>query len=211
MILAINIIISVLAAYLIGALPTSYIMARIFKGVDIRDHGSGNVGATNVLRVVGRLPALITLIIDIAKGAAVVTLVAPYGHQFLPELDYEFYRILLGFCAITGHIWTVFLRFKGGKGVATTIGVLATLAPSIFIPSIIIWLAVFMITQYVSVASLAFGIAFPLFSIILNRSIYMVIFAVTLCILNSYKHRSNIKRLIRGEEPKTILRNVGDV
>jgi glycerol-3-phosphate acyltransferase PlsY len=111
----------------------------------------------------------------------------------------------LGFAAIAGHIWTVFLKFKGGKGVATTIGVVATLAPGVFIPAALVWLVVFSLTSYVSVASISFGIALPIFSILFNRSIYLTCFVITLCFINSYKHRENIRRLIRGEESKTTL------
>ena len=199
------VLISIISAYLLGSIPTSFILTKIFAGTDIRKQGSGNVGATNVLRVVGKLPALATLTIDIAKGALAVTYLARISYPFISDMNYELLRILLGFSAIVGHIWTVFLNFKGGKGVATTIGVLAVLAPSIFIPSILVWVAVFMVANYVSIASLAFGISLPIFAVILNKSIYLIIFSVTLCIINSYKHRSNIQRLIRGEESKTRL------
>lgn len=203
-------VISITAAYLLGAIPTSFLMAKYLKGVDIRREGSGNAGATNVLRIVGKLPALATLIIDIAKGVIAVTLLADCSYPFTGGSDYELYRILLGASAIGGHIWPIFLGFRGGKGVATTIGVVATLAPAIFFPAIAVWLAIFIFTNYVSVASLGFGISLPIFSIILNRSIYMTIFAITLCMINTYKHRGNVKRLIRGEEPKTrLIKNQG--
>ncbi len=200
-----GLLISVIAAYLLGSIPTSFILTRLFAGTDIRAHGSGNVGATNVLRVVGKLPALATLIIDISKGVLAVTLLAQASYPFIKDIDYELARILLGLSAISGHIWTIFLKFKGGKGVATTIGVLAVLAPSIFIPSILVWLAVFVATNFVSTASLSFGLALPIFALIESKSVYLIIFSVTLCFINSYKHRANILRLIRGEEPKTYI------
>jgi glycerol-3-phosphate acyltransferase PlsY len=200
-------LIAALLSYLVGSIPTSYIMARLLKGVDIRAHGSGNVGATNVFRVVGKLPALVTLIIDIAKGVFVVTVLASLAHEFAKSIDYEFTRILLGFSAIAGHIWTVFLKFKGGKGVATTIGVLAVIAPQIFFPSLAVWLIIFSFTNYVSLASIGFGISLALMSAIFSSSLFMTIFAVTLCFINTYKHKENIRRLIRHGEPKThILR-----
>ena len=197
--------VSILAAYLLGSIPSSFILTKLFKGVDIRQHGSGNVGATNALRVAGKLPALIALIIDISKGIIAVTLLASLSYPYVSGIDYEFYRILLGFSAIVGHIWTVFLNFKGGKGVATTIGVLATLGPGIFLPSLFVWILIFSITHYVSVASIAFGVALSIFSVVFNKSIYMTIFAVTLCFISIYKHKDNIKRLVRQEETKTYI------
>ncbi len=198
-------IFAVLSAYLIGSIPTGFLIARIFKGADIRSAGSKNVGATNVYRVAGKLPGFLTLLIDIGKGALVVTLVANFYYSFIQELDYDFYRVLIGLAAICGHIWPVFLKFKGGKGVATTIGVTSFLAPIELTLSLLVWLIVFIPTNYVSLGSIAFGISLPIFSIIFNQSIYIVLFCVTLCILNTYKHRENIIRLLKGEENKTIL------
>jgi len=173
--------------------------------VDIRSAGSKNVGATNVYRVAGKLPGLLTLLIDMGKGALAVTLVANFYYSFMQRLDYDFYRALIGLTAICGHIWSIFLKFKGGKGVATTIGVASFLVPIELVLSLLIWLTVFIPTNYVSLGSIAFGVSLPIFSIIFNQSIYIVIFCVTICILNSYKHKDNIKRLLNGEENKTIL------
>lgn len=197
---------SILSSYLIGSVPTSYIMAKLSRGVDIRREGSGNVGATNVLRVVGRVPALIVLILDIGKGVIAVTLLANLFSPFLGGwIDRDLFRVVMGLSVITGHVWTVFLKFKGGKGVATTVGVVASLAPSVFMPSLLVWIIIFVFTNYVSLASLAFGVALPVFSLILNKSIYLTFFSVTICILLSYKHVSNIRRLLKGEENKTII------
>jgi len=198
-------IIAVVLSYLIGAIPTGYLMAKIFKGIDIRQFGSSNVGATNVYRVVGKLPGFATLVLDALKGVLVVAVIAGYTYSFVDILDYDFYRSLLGLIAICGHIWPVFLGFKGGKGVATTIGVLSIIAPVPLILSLLIWLVIFSLTNYVSLASIIFGIFLPVFSVILNESLYITLLAVTICIINSYKHSSNIKRLLKGEENKTIL------
>lgn len=196
---------SVISAYLIGSIPTSFILAKLTKGIDIRDFGSGNVGATNVFRVVGKMPALIALIVDVAKGALVVTLVADYFYSFVGTIDSESYRAVLGFTAICGHIWPVFLGFKGGKGVATTIGVVSVIAPTVFLLAGAVWLLVFSFTSYVSLASLSLGVALPVFAVILNKPFSVVIFAVAICAINSYKHKENIKRLVNGEEMKTII------
>src|SRR3989338_5104487 len=119
MLLAISLVLS----YLIGSIPTSYIFAKALKGIDIRQFGSGNVGATNTYRVVGKLPGLLVLIIDILKGLICVALVAKLFLRLGVTIEPTTYGMILGFMAIVGHIWSVFLGFKGGKGVATSAGV----------------------------------------------------------------------------------------
>jgi len=198
-------ILSVGAAYLLGAIPTGYLVAKTFKGIDIRQFGSSNVGATNVYRVTGKFPGLLTLILDILKGAIAASVLADFSYRFTNEIDYEFYRSLLGLTAICGHVWPVFLKFKGGKGVATTIGVMAVISPVSLALSLAVWVVLFAATNYVSVGSLAFGISLPIFNALLNRSVYVILLAVTICILNTYKHRSNIKRLLNREENKTFI------
>lgn len=196
---------SVISAYLVGSIPTGFIMAKIFKGIDIRQVGSSNVGATNVLRTVGKLPALITLLIDMLKGVFAVTVIANFFYSFNIDFLFEFYQPFLGLVAICGHIWTIFLRFKGGKGVATMIGVMVVISPSVFLVSGAIWLLVFTMSSYVSLASLAMGLALPISAVVMNKSIYLIIFNVTICALISYKHKDNIKRLLKKEEHKTII------
>lgn len=198
-------ILSCLTAYLIGSIPTGFLMTKIFVGADIRSAGSKNVGATNVYRVAGKLPGLLTLIIDIVKGIIVVTLVTEFFYRYLPDIDYIFYKTFLGLIAILGHIYSVFLKFKGGKGVATTIGVTAAIAPLVLLVSLAVWLIVFIPTNYVSLGSLAFGIALPISALVFDQPFYVVIFCVILCILNTYKHKDNIKRLLKREENKTII------
>lgn len=196
---------AIVAAYIVGAIPTGFLMTKIFAGVDIRGAGSKNVGATNVYRVAGKLPGILTLIIDIAKGVFAVAIVAPMFYVYLQDLDYIFFKTLLGLIAICGHIWSVFLRFKGGKGVATTIGVTGILAPIPLALSLLVWLAVFIPTNYVSLGSLFFGLTLPIFSLAFDGPIYVTIFCVIICLLNTYKHKDNIARLIKGQENKTVL------
>jgi acyl phosphate:glycerol-3-phosphate acyltransferase len=198
-------LLAIVTAYLLGAIPTGFLMTKIFAGVDIRSAGSKNVGATNVYRVAGKLPGFITLLIDIGKGVLVVTLIANFYYSFTQDIDQIFFTALLGLIAIFGHIWPVFLKFKGGKGVATTIGVTAILAPVPLAVSLLIWLAVFIPTNYVSLGSLAFGISLPVCAAILNEPFYIVVFCVIICLLNTYKHKDNIKRLLKKEENKTAL------
>lgn len=205
MLSALIFILAVITAYLMGSIPTGFLMARIFKGVDIRVAGSKNVGATNVYRVAGKLPGLLTLIIDILKGVVAVTIMSGAYYALLQDLDYIFFRTLMGLSAIFGHVWSVFLRFRGGKGVATTIGVAGILAPLPLALSLMVWLAVFIPTNYVSLGSLVFGIALPILSLAFNEPFYVVMFGVIICVLNTYKHRENITRLLKGLENKTIL------
>jgi len=196
---------SIILAYLIGSFPTSFLLARIFKGIDIRKVGSGNAGATNVLRSVGKLPALITLVVDILKGTIVVTLVAGYFYSFDIDMRYDAYRGLMGLVVVCGHVWSVFLKFKGGKGVATTLGVAIGLTPFALIPSAFIWLVVFYITNFVSLASIMALLLFPAVTCILKYSFYTILSSVVICSLSIYKHNDNIRRLVRGEEKKTHI------
>jgi glycerol-3-phosphate acyltransferase PlsY len=191
-------IISCLTAYLIGSVPTGFLMTKIFAGADIRSAGSGNVGATNVYRVAGKVPGALTLIIDIAKGVFVVTLMADFFYRYLPDVDFIFYKTLLGLIVILGHIYSVFLKFKGGKGVATTIGVMAAIAPLVLLVSLAAWLVVFIPTKY-------FGMALPISALIFDQPFYIVIFCVILCMINTYKHKDNIRRLLKREENRTII------
>ena len=197
--------ISIVLGYLIGSFPTSFIMARAVKGIDIRQVGSKNAGATNVLRSVGKLPALITLIVDIVKGIFVVTIVANFLYPYIENLDYDFYRSFLGLAAVCGHIWPVWLRFKGGKGVATTLGVAIGLAPVVLLPSLVIWIVIFFTTNYVSLASILALVAFPVIAIAFSQSFYLVLISAVICSVSIFKHRSNIRRLLKGQENKTIL------
>lgn len=198
-------ILSVIVSYIIGSFPTSFIIARALKGIDIREVGSKNAGATNVLRTTGKVPALITLIVDMLKGVLVVTLVSGFFYRFLPEIELDFYRPFLGFVAVAGHIWSIFLGFRGGKGVATTLGVGIVIAPSVLLPSLGIWLVIFLLTSYVSLASILTLIAFPIIAAASNYPFYTVIFSVLICAMVIYKHKENIKRLVAGAENKTVI------
>jgi glycerol-3-phosphate acyltransferase PlsY len=198
-------VVSALAAYLTGSFPASFLMAKAFKGIDIRSVGSGNAGATNVMRSVGKLPAVITLIADVAKGIIVVTFMANFFYAYIENIDYDFYRSFLGLVAVCGHIWPVWLNFKGGKGVATTLGVAIGLAPVVLLPSLAVWFVTFFTTNYVSLASILALITFPITAIAFGQSMYLVLVSCVICSISILKHRANITRLIKGEENKTIL------
>jgi glycerol-3-phosphate acyltransferase PlsY len=200
----IYILLAVFAAYLIGAVPTGFIFAKAIKGIDIRQHGSGNVGATNVFRILGKGPGIAVFVVDFSKGLLAVTVIPLVFKQLFPgmsTLNGGLY-LILGAAAIAGHIWTVFLNFKGGKGVATTAGVMAGLAPLLMLAGLIIWAVAFSIWRYVSLASILAAISLPTLAAITGKDIYFVFFCSVLCIVGIYSHRSNIKRLLNGTEKK---------
>ncbi|WP_394174098.1 glycerol-3-phosphate 1-O-acyltransferase PlsY [Guptibacillus hwajinpoensis] len=185
-----------IAAYLLGSVSFSYLIARIVKKIDIRDHGSGNAGATNTLRVLGTGPAIAVLSLDVVKGILAVWL----GYWFSSEPIVPF---LAGICAIIGHNWPVYFGFRGGKGVATTIGVFATLA---FLPSLyagIIAIISIFITRFVSLGSLIFVVLTPAFIFLLGGYPASYIWLGTiLAVVSVWRHRTNVKRLVSGTESK---------
>jgi len=192
----------ILTSYLIGAIPFSYILGKCLKGIDIREHGSGNVGATNLMRSAGKVPGVIALFLDALKGFVAVTFVAGFFYKpgILPNV--ELFRITLGFAAVTGHIWTVFLKFKGGKGVATVIGVFIGLAPLAIVVGVFIWGLSAAMFRYVSLSSIVMAVSLPVIMFILHTPKEYILFACLLCVFIIYKHRTNISRLINGTEYK---------
>ncbi|MFH1837694.1 MAG: glycerol-3-phosphate 1-O-acyltransferase PlsY [Candidatus Omnitrophota bacterium] len=200
-------IVFTLAAYLIGSIPTAYIFGKVLKGIDIREYGSGNVGATNVFRTVGKLPGIAVLILDAVKGTAAVVLLPMILKEIAPNaeiLKYDYFYVSLGSAVIAGHIWTCFLKFKGGKGVATTAGVMGGLAPGLLGSCLIVWLIIFGIYRIVSLSSISSAVAMPIFSLIAGKSIEFILFTTLICIVGIYAHRANIRRLIQGTEKKIV-------
>jgi glycerol-3-phosphate acyltransferase PlsY len=193
---------AVALSYIIGSIPTSYIFGRAIKGIDIRKHGSGNVGATNLIRTVGKVPGITALILDVIKGIIPPTLIAELFYKPGLLIDKPLFKVILGLCVVSGHIWTIFLRFKGGKGVATTIGVFIGLAPLATAIGLIIWVVVVLIFRYVSLASIAMAISLPIIIIIGNNPPPYIILSVILLLFIIYKHIPNIKRIIEGREYK---------
>lgn len=194
--------------YLLGSVPSAYLVGRAVKGIDIRQHGSGNVGAANVFRVVGKKWGMVVLIADLVKGLSASAVVAPLFYKMGNPLSGEVFRFWLGFASIAGHNWTLFLRFKGGKGVATSAGVFLSLLPKAALCAFLVWIAVVLMLRYVSVASMTAAFSFPLWLWVFYRghSDFRFFFFTTLTIagLTVLMHRSNIKRLLQGKEPKVI-------
>lgn len=194
----------ILLAYLAGATPFGYIAGRM-RGIDLRQHGSGNIGATNAIRVLGKPIGIAVFLCDAIKGCLPVYIA-------LRVSDSSFIHIATAMAAILGHTYTFWLRFKGGKGVATTTGALLPILPWTLLAALITWIVTVRITRYVSVASIAAALVVPIsitFQAWLSGRWDPVIlcFGVILCALVIWKHRSNIARLRRGEENRIIRRS----
>lgn len=198
----------ILISYLLGSIPTAYLFGRILKGIDISNFGSGNVGATNALRVLGKGPGITVLILDTLKGYVAVVFLGNIIAPNLASISDTAVRILLCLSVVLGHNWTVFLKFKGGKGMATTLGVLAGLALNvtglklIFALVILTWLAVFMITRIVSLASILAGISLPILVALFKESAILRFTSIILALFILLRHKSNLKRLFQGKEPR---------
>lgn len=199
-------LIAVVAAYLLGSIPSAVWAGKIFHGIDIREHGSGNAGATNVIRVLGWKTGVPVMIIDVAKGwiAACLPLLFSLAERESGQLTEM--QIVTGLAAITGHVYPVFAGFRGGKGVGTTFGVLLALNLLLTLSCLGVFLLVLLLTGYVSVSSMSAGIAFPvfLFTFFNTPSLPFKIFSVFIAMALIITHRKNIKRLFRGEESKFI-------
>jgi len=196
---------SFIICYLIGSIPTSFLIAKYLKGIDIREYGSGNVGATNTARVVGKLPGILVLVIDILKGLVCVTLVAKLFVKSGVNIEPATYALMLGSMAIIGHVWTIFLGFKGGKGIATSSGVIIGVAPKIFLIALAIWIIVFAWKRYVSLASIVSAVSIPVMLAAMSYPPSFVLITSIICGITIYRHYSNIKRLVRGEEGRFTL------
>ena len=199
-----HILIAVITAYILGSIPTAVWTSKIFHGIDIREHGSGNAGATNVIRVLGWKTGIPVLLIDMAKGWAATMLPVFFNLADRESALLINLQILTGITAIIGHIFPVFAGFRGGKGVATIFGVLVGINPVITLICLGVFLIVFIITGIVSVSSMTAGIAFPVFLLTLfdTPSLIFKIFSVFVAIALLITHKKNIKRLIKGEEQK---------
>lgn len=190
--------------YIIGSFPTAYVIGRKIKNIDIRQYGSGNVGTTNAFRVLGKMWGVITLITDMLKGFLPIYLVTLYMafYNERPENEENLVRLSAGLCLILGHIYTNFLGFKGGKGVATAAGFLLALTPPEMGLTIVIFIMTLLMSKMVSVASIFSALTYPLFLIIWKESRIIIIFSIIISLLIIIKHRTNIQRIISGNENK---------
>jgi len=183
------------ASYLLGSIPTGFLWAKA-RGIDIRTIGSGNIGATNVMRALGKGPGITVLLIDAAKGFVPV-FVTPL---FFPRLDRDTLQILCCVCAIAGHNWTCWLRFKGGKGVATSAGALLAFLPLPLLCGLAVWGVLFAIWRYVSLASICLAATVPLATWFITKNMSLTAFTTVLSVVVIWRHKPNIQRLLAGTE-----------
>lgn len=184
------------AAYLLGAIPTSFLVGKL-RGIDLRQHGSGNLGATNTFRVLGWKAALPVFIFDIFKGW-----LPAFLFPIIDGTPSTLWALAYGAAAIVGHVFSIYVGFKGGKGVATSAGVLIALAPLAMLAGLVVWTALVFGTGYVSLGSIVAAIIVP-FAVFLSRGTGAVLWlSIGLAVFVIFAHRANIRRLLRGEESR---------
>lgn len=184
----------IVLAYLAGSFPTSYLVGRM-RGIDLRAHGSGNLGATNTFRVLGAWAAIPVLIIDVLKGLGPATWFVTWDGTGDTRL-----AVVYGLAAIIGHVWSVFLRFRGGKGIATGAGVLLALAPVTTMVALLVWIGIVSLTRMVSAASLAAASLVPLLAWMMDQPAHTIVFCLVIAVFVWWTHRDNVRRLLAGTE-----------
>ena len=182
----------IVTAYAAGSIPFGFLLAKT-NGIDIRTQGSGNIGATNLTRTLGRKWGITCFFLDFAKGLLPVIAAAAWSDS-VPV------PVLAAGAAVAGHVWPVFLHFKGGKGMATSIGALLALAPWSVIMAVLVWGILFLLTRYVSLASLGAAVILPLSTVVVHENTITIILLTVIAVVIIARHRSNIVRLLRGEE-----------
>lgn len=197
-----NIAIVVIPSYLVGAIPASFIMGKMARGIDLREHGSGNLGAANTFRVLGRRAAVPVLLFDIGKGFFAVWYLSGFGDGTI------WFSLLAAVSVVIGHNYSVFVRFSGGKGVGTTAGAFLALAPYAVLFCVFIWIVTLLLTRIVSLASMVAAVLLPV-SVHLSNILFdadthgsVLLLSVVVAVLVIYKHRPNIQRLREGSEKK---------
>lgn len=201
------VVLMIVLSYVMGSIPTSIIAAKLLKGIDIREHGSGNAGATNAFRVLGWKTGLVVLLIDMLKGWIPTVWFAQLGADGM-GWEYTTSQMVAGISAVFGHIWTLFAGFKGGKGVGTGAGVLIGLAPVAVLICIVVFVITVAGTRYVSLGSILASLTLPLVLFARHLSggemvaVQLLVFSVFIPVLILFTHRANIGRLLRGEENK---------
>jgi len=211
-----NLLFVVIASYLVGSIPSSIIVSKLVRGIDIREHGSGNAGGSNVFRVLGWKWGITVILLDALKGALAVVIVARlYLDNFpftnlTPFDDFTLVQIICGISAVIGHIWTVFAGFRGGKGIATALGFLITLITIDMLLALLVFSVTVTFSRYISLGSLMAAVSVPvilfirenLFGVEIPGYQTILPFVIGLAVLVIYTHRKNIDRLIKGNESK---------
>jgi glycerol-3-phosphate acyltransferase PlsY len=214
-----NLLFIIVLSYLVGSIPVSIIMTKLIKGVDVRDFGSGNAGGTNASRVLGKKYGILVILLDAMKGVIAVVLISrlylgnfPFPNT-TPFDDFTLVQIIAGIAAIIGHIWTIFAGFKGGKGIATGLGVLISIVTIDLLLALGIFLTVMYISKYISLASISAAVSVPLIMIV-RENIFgvdipsyhtLLPFVIGIALLVIYTHRTNLERLLSGSENKISL------
>ena len=194
----------ILIAYVLGSIPNALWVGKTFKNIDVREHGSKNTGSTNAARVLGAKLGIFTLILDILKGALPTYLGIVLGANLLTRITGidKLDIIVIGMAAILGHTFSLFLKFKGGKAVATTLGVFLVLVPYAILILLVVFFVIFGLTKYVSLASIVSAVALPITVYLTTRHIPLTILVIIIGLLVKKRHKENIKRLINGTESK---------
>lgn len=214
-----NLLFILVLSYLVGSIPISIILTKMKKGVDIRDFGSGNAGGTNVSRVLGKKYGLLVILLDAMKGIIAVVLISRlyFGSFPFPNTtpfdDFTLVQIMAGIAAIIGHIWTIFAGFKGGKGIATGLGVLISIVTLDLILALGVFFLVVYISKYISLASISAAVSVPIIMIVRENIFSVDIpsyhnllpFVIGISLLIVYTHRGNVGRLLAGSENKFSL------
>ena len=194
-------------AYLLGSIPTSVWIGKVFYGLDVREHGSGNAGTTNTLRVLGTKAGVPVFIIDVLKAFVATSLVVFMKHLVPGTRDYINVQLMLGASAVVGHIFPIYVGFKGGKGVASLLGVVLAIVPEAGLIALGIFTVTLLVFRYVSLGSLMAGISFPILVIVVFKTTVtsLMLFSIIVAVLLLFTHQKNIQRLIRKEENKANL------
>ena len=214
-----NLLVIVVLSYLVGSIPTSILISRKVRGIDIREHGSGNAGGSNVFRVLGWKYGVLVILLDALKGALAVILIArlylgsfPFPNA-TPFDDFTLVQIIAGLAAVVGHIWTIFANFKGGKGIATALGFLITIITVDMLIAVGIFLIVVFVSRYISLGSITAAVSIPLilvareniFGVDIQSYHTILPFVIAIALLVIYTHRANLIRLLNGNENKISL------
>jgi acyl phosphate:glycerol-3-phosphate acyltransferase len=195
-----------LIAYLLGSIPSAVWIGKSMFNVDVREHGSKNAGATNTFRILGKKAGIFVLIIDVSKGFIAVFLPVLFANHFENETLIQF-QLLTGFFVFLGHLFPIFAQFNGGKGVATSLGIIIAIHPAAAGFCLLFFLLTFIISKYVSLGAIVAAIVFPLFIIFVfqEKSLYLIIFSIVIAVIVVLTHKKNIIRLINKEENKMNL------
>lgn len=195
-------------AYILGSVPSAVWVGKSFYGVDVREHGSNNAGATNTFRVLGIPAGSVVLLLDTLKGATAANLAYFLADDWLSIGSLIEYKILFGLLAVLGHIFPIFANFKGGKGIATLLGMVLAIHPQLALMSLGVFIVVLLLTRYVSLSSMISTIFFPIFTLYLypeKNEPVLLAFGITMAILVVFTHKKNIKKLLNGNENKANI------